>query len=78
MNKNKAPPSVYIGFDPTAESIHLGNYMGLIALTHMRLAGFKPIILFGGATALVGDPSGRTSERDMMSEEQVRSNVEAF
>tara|TARA_B110000285_G_C14575538_1_gene359819 strand:+ start:42 stop:212 length:171 start_codon:yes stop_codon:yes gene_type:complete len=52
-------PAVYIGFDPTAKSIHLGNYMGLVALTHFRLAKFKPIILFGGATGLIGDPSGR-------------------
>lgn len=55
--------SVYIGFDPTAESIHLGNYIGLMALTHFRLAGYNPIIVFGGATALIGDPSGRTTDR---------------
>ena len=55
--------SVYIGFDPTAESIHLGNYIGLLALTHFRLAGYKPIVLFGGATGLIGDPSGRSTER---------------
>ena len=63
MFKIERPP-VYIGFDPTAKSIHLGNYMGLVALTHFRIAGFQPIILFGGATGLIGDPSGRSSERN--------------
>jgi len=67
--KQDRPISVYIGFDPTAESIHLGNYLGLVALTHLRLGGFKPIILFGGATGLIGDPSGRNTERDMISEQ---------
>ena len=78
FHQQKLPTSVYIGFDPTAESIHLGNYMGLVALTHMRLGGFKPIVLYGGATGLVGDPSGRMSERDMLSEDQVHKNIEAF
>ena len=56
-------PSAYIGFDPTAESIHLGNFMGIIALSYFRMANFKPIVLFGGATGLIGDPSGRETER---------------
>ena len=67
----KPNPSVYIGFDPTADSIHLGNFMGLINLYHFRLAGFTPIVLFGGATGLIGDPSGRATERDIMAEQTV-------
>ena len=69
---------VYIGFDPTAESIHLGNYMGLVALTHFRRAGYNPIVLFGGATGLIGDPSGRSSERNLLTEEKVNSNIAFF
>ena len=71
-------PSVYIGFDPTAESIHLGNYLGLVALQHFRMCGFRPIIVFGGATALIGDPSGRTTERNLMTQQQVENNVLSF
>ena len=71
-------PGVYIGFDPTAESIHLGNYMGLLALTHFRLAGFQPIVLFGGATGLIGDPSGKSAERTLLSEEVIAANVRSF
>ena len=71
-------PGVYIGFDPTAESIHLGNYMGLLALTHFRLAGFQPNVLFGDETGLIDDPSGRSEARRLLSEEQVNLNVEAF
>lgn len=69
---------VYIGFDPTAESIHLGNYMGLVALTHFRRAGYSPVVLFGGATGLIGDPSGRSSERNLLTEEKVNSNIDFF
>lgn len=71
-------PGVYIGFDPTADSIHLGNFLGLVALTHFRLAGFQPIVLFGGATGLIGDPSGRVKERDVMAEQTVNDNVQKF
>ena len=76
--ESSSPMSVYIGFDPTAESIHLGNYMGLVALTHFRMAGYSPIVLFGGATGLIGDPSGRSSERNLLTEEQVNSNIAFF
>ena len=70
--------TAYIGFDPTAESIHLGNYLGLLALTHLKREGVKPIVLFGGATGLIGDPSGRSTERAMISEESVQHNVNSF
>jgi len=52
--------TVYMGFDPTASSIHLGNLCGLLALQHFRLKGYHSIVLFGGATGMIGDPSGRS------------------
>ena len=61
--------SVYVGFDPTAESIHLGNLVSFLTLYRFRAAGFKPIVLFGGATGLIGDPSGRASERTLLDED---------
>lgn len=70
----EAPPiqkSVYVGFDPTADSIHLGNLISLIALNWFRVYGYKPIVLFGGATGLIGDPSGKSSERNLLSIEEV-------
>lgn len=71
-------PGVYIGFDPTAESIHIGNYLGLVALNHFRRANFKPIVVFGGATGLIGDPSGRSTERTLLSETEVNNNISRF
>ncbi len=67
-----------IGFDPTADSLHVGHFMQLIAMHHMQKAGHKPIILIGGGTAFVGDPSGRTDMRSMMTKETIRHNVECF
>ena len=68
----------YIGFDPTADSLHVGHFMQLIAMKHMQDAGHKPIILIGGGTAMVGDPSGRTDMRSMMSKETIAYHVECF
>ena len=68
----------YIGFDPTADSLHVGHFMQLIAMSHMQKAGHRPIILIGGGTAMVGDPSGRTDMRSMMTKETIRNNVECF
>ena len=59
----KDPTSVYLGVDPTADSIHIGNYVSFLVLNHFRLAGLSPILIFGGATGLIGDPSGRKTER---------------
>jgi len=56
----------YIGFDPTADSLHVGHYVQLMAMAHMQQHGHKPIALVGGGTAMVGDPSGRTDMRKMM------------
>lgn len=68
----------YIGFDPTADSLHVGHFMQLIAMHHMQQAGHRPIILIGGGTAMIGDPSGRTDMRSMMTKETIRHNVECF
>lgn len=68
----------YIGFDPTADSLHVGHYVQLVAMKHMQDAGHKPIALIGGGTGMVGDPSGRTDMRMMMTEEIIQKNCEAF
>ncbi len=68
----------YIGFDPTADSLHVGHFMQLIAMRHMQDAGHKPIILIGGGTGMIGDPSGRTDMRSMMTREPVKYHVECF
>ncbi len=68
----------YIGFDPTADSLHVGHFMQLVAMKHMQDAGHRPIILIGGGTAMVGDPSGRTDMRSMMTKETINYHVECF
>jgi len=68
----------YIGFDPTADSLHVGHFMQLIAMKHMQQAGHKPIILIGGGTAMIGDPSGKTDMRKMMTKETIDYHVECF
>ncbi|MBQ8292007.1 MAG: tyrosine--tRNA ligase [Clostridia bacterium] len=74
----KESVAFYIGFDPTADSLHVGHFMQLIAMHHMQQAGHKPIILIGGGTAMIGDPSGRTDMRSMMTKDTIRHNVECF
>lgn len=68
----------YIGFDPTADSLHVGHFVQLMAMAHMQRAGHKPIALIGGGTAMVGDPSGRTDMRSMMTRETIAHNCECF
>ncbi len=68
----------YIGFDPTADSLHVGHFMQLIAMKHMQEAGHKPIVLIGGGTGMIGDPSGRTDMRSMMTRETVEYHCECF
>ena len=68
----------YIGFDPTADSLHVGHFMQLVAMKHMQDAGHRPIILIGGGTGMIGDPSGRTDMRSMMTRETVQHHVECF
>lgn len=70
--------SFYIGFDPTADSIHVGHFISLMVASHMQKAGHRPIILIGGGTATIGDPSGKTDMRRMMSREEIDHNVECF
>lgn len=70
--------SFYIGFDPTADSLHVGHFMQMIVAKRLQEAGHRPIILIGGGTAMVGDPSGRTDMRSMMTKETIAHNVECF
>ncbi|PYP14212.1 MAG: tyrosine--tRNA ligase [Gemmatimonadetes bacterium] len=69
------PRTVYCGFDPTAPSFQVGNLMPLTLLRHFQLCGHKPIVLMGGGTGLIGDPSGKPTERPLLSKEQIRDNV---
>jgi tyrosyl-tRNA synthetase len=64
----------YVGFDPTAPSLHIGNLAAIMLLKHFQLAGHKPVVLVGGATGMVGDPSGKVSERSLVREEELRHN----
>src|SRR6266487_6963388 len=66
----------YIGFDPTADSLHIGNLVPIMILVHLQRSGHKPIALVGGATGMVGDPSGKSDERNLLSEEILRHNEE--
>ncbi|HDI78763.1 MAG TPA: tyrosine--tRNA ligase [Desulfobacteraceae bacterium] len=66
----------YIGFDPTAKSLHVGNLIPIMALSHMQRQGHRPIVVMGGGTALVGDPSGKTEARPIMSREEIEENAE--
>ncbi len=68
----------YIGFDPTADSLHVGHFLQMVVMRHMQKAGHIPIALFGGGTGMVGDPSGRTDMRQMMSVETIAHNVNCF
>src|SRR5690606_23320020 len=73
---NKGMVSGYIGFDPTADSLHVGHLTQIMTLIHFQKAGHKPFALVGGATGMVGDPSGKSAERNLLSEETLRHNVE--
>src|SRR5690625_2401931 len=70
--------SVYCGVDPTADSIHVGHLLPFLTLARLQKAGHKPVVLVGGATGMIGDPSGRDSERTLLSDEEVAKNVEAI
>jgi len=74
----KEKVTFYIGFDPTADSLHVGHFMQIIVMMHMQQYGHKPIVLVGGGTAMVGDPSGRTDMRKMMTKEVIMENGEKF
>ncbi len=68
----------YIGFDPTADSLHIGHYVALMSMAHMQRAGHRPIVLLGNGTAFIGDPSGKTDMRTLMSKEQLTYNAACF
>ena len=73
INNGKA--TFYIGFDPTADSLHVGHFMALCLMKRMQMAGNKPIALVGGGTGMIGDPSGKSQERNLLTEETLRHNV---
>ena len=72
----KEMTSAYIGFDPTADSLHIGSLVPILLLVHLQKAGHKPVALVGGATGMVGDPSGKSEERNLLSEEVLKHNQE--
>lgn len=76
LEKNKV--SFYIGIDPTADSLHVGHFVSLMVASHLQKAGHRPIILVGGGTATIGDPSGKTDMRKMLSREEINHNVECI
>ena len=76
INNGKA--TFYIGFDPTADSLHVGHFMALCLMKRLQMAGNRPIALIGGGTAMIGDPSGRTDMRQMMTPETIQHNVDCF
>ena len=76
INNGKA--TFYIGFDPTADSLHVGHFMALCLMKRLQMAGNKPIVLLGGGTAMIGDPTGKTDMRKMMTKETINHNVECF
>lgn len=72
---NREMTTAYVGFDPTADSLHIGSLVPIILLMHLQKAGHKPIAVLGGATGMVGDPSGKSEERNMLSIEQIQTNI---
>lgn len=76
LDKESVP--FYVGFDPTADSLHIGHYIPIMAMAHMQRAGHKPIALIGGGTAMIGDPTGKTDMRKMMTKETVDYHIQCF
>ena len=76
VNNGKA--TFYIGFDPTADSLHVGHFMALCLMKRLQMAGNKPIALIGGGTGMIGDPTGRSDMRTMLTVEQIDHNCECF
>jgi tyrosyl-tRNA synthetase len=74
----KEMTAAYVGIDPTADSLHIGHLVGIMMLKHLQVAGHKPIILIGGATGMIGDPSGKSEERNLLDEKTLRHNQEAI
>jgi len=74
---NEKMRTVYAGFDPTADSLHVGNLMPLMLLRRFQKAGHRPIVLAGGATGMIGDPTGKSAERNLLTPEQLQKNLDA-
>ena len=75
---NNGEATFYIGFDPTADSLHVGHFMALCLMKRLQMAGNKPIALLGGGTGMIGDPSGKTEMRKMLTREDIEHNIECF
>ena len=75
---NEATRIGYIGFDPTSDSMHIGNLVQIMILIHFQLYGHKPIALIGGATGMIGDPSGKSSERKLLDQKKLEENSMAL
>ena len=75
---NNGGARFYIGFDPTADSLHVGHFMALCLMKRLQMAGNKPVVLLGGGTGMIGDPSGRTDMRKMMTKETIQHNIDCF
>ena len=75
---NKNCVSAYIGFDPTSDSLHIGSLVQLVILRHFQICGHKPIVLIGGATGMIGDPSGKSKERNLLSADVIEKNISAL
>jgi tyrosyl-tRNA synthetase len=74
----KEMTTAYVGIDPTADSLHIGHLVGIMMLKHLQLAGHKPLALIGGATGMIGDPSGKSQERNLLDEATLRHNQECL
>jgi tyrosyl-tRNA synthetase len=75
---SEAPRTIYVGFDPTADSLHLGNLIPVMGLAHAQRHGHRPLVLVGGGTALIGDPSGKSNERPLLTKEKADENALAI
>ena len=75
---NKEMVTAYLGIDPTADSLHIGHLCGVMMLRHLQRCGHKPLALIGGATGMIGDPSGKSQERNLLNEETLRHNQECI
>src|ERR1700691_3426999 len=71
----EAPRTIYVGFDPTADSLHLGNLIPVMGLAHAQRHGHRPLVLVGGGTGLIGDPSGKADERILLTREKAQANA---
>jgi tyrosyl-tRNA synthetase len=74
----KEMTTAYVGFDPTADSLHIGHLVSVMLLKHLQRAGHRPVVLVGGATGMIGDPSGKSEERNLLDEATLRKNQEAL